>query len=37
MLTEEGVGLHARERRRVQKVLGLLVGDGEADDVVGLA
>ena len=34
---EEGVGLHAREGRRVHQILGLLVGDGEADHVVGAA
>ena len=34
---EEGVRLHAGEGRRVQQVLGLLVGDGEADHVVGAA
>ena len=32
---EEGIGLHAPEGRLAQQVLGLLVGDGEADHVVG--
>ena len=32
---EEGMRLHARQRRLPDQVFGLLVGDGETDDVVG--
>ena len=36
-IDEEGMLLHPRQRRLPDQVFGLLVGDGEADDVVGPA